>query len=113
MFQSVQLNLDGDGGWGGEREREKKKKKKYEDWKTSQKRVLFVAKSIQLYSEYPIKGALEALGNFKMGGQVIGTVKYADDLVALVRGETALQGMIERLIESGQCYGTAMNAETN
>jgi hypothetical protein len=30
-----------------------------------------------LYSEYLTKGALEGLGYFKIGGQIIHTVKYA------------------------------------
>jgi hypothetical protein len=33
-----------------------------------------------LYSEYLTKEALEGLGDFKIGGQIIHTVKYADDL---------------------------------
>ena len=36
-----------------------------------------------LYSEYLTKEALEGLGDFKTGGQIIHTVKYADDLVLL------------------------------
>jgi hypothetical protein len=56
-----------------------------------------------LHSEGLTKGARAALGDFKMAGQVVGTVQYASDLVVLVREETVLQGMIERLIESGQC----------
>jgi hypothetical protein len=34
-----------------------------------------------LYSEYLTKEALEGLGDFKIGGQIIHTVKFADDLV--------------------------------
>jgi hypothetical protein len=52
-----------------------------------------------LYSEYLTKEALEGFGDFKIGGQVIRTVKYADDLVLLAREEKVLQGMIDRLIE--------------
>jgi hypothetical protein len=37
-----------------------------------------------------------------MGGKVIRTVKYADDLVPLAREEKVLQGMIDRLIERGR-----------
>jgi hypothetical protein len=36
-------------------------------------------------------------------------VKYADDLVLLAREETALQGMVDRLIEIGRRYGMEMN----
>jgi hypothetical protein len=38
-------------------------------------------------------------------------VKYADDLVLLAREETMLQGMIDRLIEIGRCYGMEMNVK--
>ena len=37
------------------------------------------------YSEYRTNEALEGSGNFKIGGQVIHTVKYTDDLVLLVK----------------------------
>jgi hypothetical protein len=38
-----------------------------------------------LSSEYLTKEALERLGDFKIGRQVIRTLKYADDLVLLAR----------------------------
>jgi hypothetical protein len=38
-------------------------------------------------------------------------VKYADDLVLLAREEKVLQGMADRLIEIGRCYGMEMNVE--
>jgi hypothetical protein len=53
--------------------------------------------------------ALEGFGDFKIGGQVIRTVKYADELVLLAREEKVLQGMIDRLIEIGRRYGMEMN----
>jgi hypothetical protein len=34
-----------------------------------------------------------------MGGQVIGTVKYADELVLLAKEQTVLQGVFDSLIE--------------
>jgi hypothetical protein len=40
-----------------------------------------------LYSEYLIKEALEESGDFKIGGQISHTVKYADDLVLLAKKE--------------------------
>jgi hypothetical protein len=40
-----------------------------------------------LYSEYLTKEALEGLRDFKIGGQIIHTVKYADDLVLLAKEE--------------------------
>jgi hypothetical protein len=43
-----------------------------------------------LYSEYLTKEALEVFGDFKIGGQVIRIVKYADDLVLLAREEKVL-----------------------
>jgi hypothetical protein len=38
-----------------------------------------------LYSECLTKEALEGFGDFKMGGQIIHTVKYADELVLLAK----------------------------
>jgi hypothetical protein len=49
-----------------------------------------------LYSKYLTKEALEGFRDYKIGGQVIFTVKYADDLVLLAR-EKVLQGMFNRL----------------
>jgi len=64
-----------------------------------------------LYSEYLTKEALEGLGNFKIGGQIIHTVKYADDLVLLAKEEKVLQDMIDKLTEIGKCYGMEINVE--
>jgi hypothetical protein len=50
-------------------------------------------------------------GDFKIGGQLIRTVKYADDLVLLAREENVLQGMFDRLIEIGRYYGMETNVE--
>jgi len=51
-----------------------------------------------LHSKYLTKGALEGLGDFKIGGQIIHTVKYADDLVLLAKEEKVLQDMMDKLI---------------
>jgi len=48
--------------------------------------------------------ALEGLGNFKIGEQVIHTLKYADDLGLLAREEMVLQGVFDRTIETGRFY---------
>jgi len=58
-----------------------------------------------LYSEYLTKEGLEGFGDFKIGGKIIHTVKYADDLVLLAKEEKVLQDMIDKLIEIGRCYG--------
>jgi hypothetical protein len=58
-----------------------------------------------LYSEYVTQEALEGLGDFKVGGQIISTVRYADDLVLLNTEETILQNMIDKLIEVGREHG--------
>jgi hypothetical protein len=58
-----------------------------------------------LYGEYLIKEAFEGFGDFKIGGQVIRTVKYVDDLVLLAREEKVLQGMVDRLSEIGRRFG--------
>jgi hypothetical protein len=38
-------------------------------------------------------------------------VKYSDDFVLLSKAEAVLQGMTERLIKIGRCYGMEMNVE--
>jgi len=63
------------------------------------------------YNECLTKEALEGSGDFKIGGQIIHTVKYADDLVLLAKEENVLQKMIDKLIEIGGCYGMEMNVE--
>ena len=55
-----------------------------------------------LYSECLTKEALDGLGDFNIGGQSIQTVKYVDDLELMVKEETVLQGMIDKLIETGR-----------
>jgi len=52
-----------------------------------------------LSSEYCTKDALERFGDFRIGGKVICTLKYADDLVLLTKAELVVQGIIDRLIE--------------
>jgi len=64
-----------------------------------------------LYSECLTKEALDGFGDFKIGGQIIHTVKYADELVLLAKEERVLQDMIDKLIEIGGCYGMEMNVE--
>ena len=56
---------------------------------------------------------MEGLGVFTIGGKIIQTVKYADDLVLLAKEERVLQDMIAKLIEIGRCYGMEMNVEKN
>jgi hypothetical protein len=64
-----------------------------------------------LYSECLTKGDLEGCEDFKIWGQIIHTVKYADDLVLLAKEEEVLQDIIYKLIEIGRCYGLEMNVE--
>ena len=66
-----------------------------------------------LYSECLTKETPEEFVDFKTGGQIIHTVKYADDLVLLAKEEKVLQDMIDKLIEIGRCYGMEMNVEKN
>ena len=61
-----------------------------------------------LYSECLTKKALEVSGDFKIGGQIIHTVKYAYDLVLLAKEEKVLQDMIDKLIGIGGWYGMRM-----
>jgi len=64
-----------------------------------------------LYSECLTKKTLEGFEDFKIGGQIVHTVKYADDLVLLAEEEKVPQDMIDKLIEIGRCYGMELNVE--
>ena len=64
-----------------------------------------------MYSECLPKEALDGLGDFNIGVQIIQTVIYADDLVLMAKEETVLQRMIDKLIETGRYYGMEMNVE--
>jgi hypothetical protein len=55
--------------------------------------------------------ALEDFGDLNIGGQIMHTVKYSDELVLLAEEEKVLQDMIDKLIEIGRCYGMEMNVE--
>ena len=46
-----------------------------------------------------------------IGQCIIQTVKYADDFVLMAKEEKVLQGMIDKLIEIGSCYGMEMNVD--
>jgi hypothetical protein len=65
----------------------------------------------KLYSEYVTQEALEGLGDFKVGGQIISTVRYAEDLVLLAKEETILQSTIDKLTEDGREYGMEINVD--
>ena len=64
-----------------------------------------------LYNECLAKEALEGFGDFKIGRQIIHTVKYADELVLLAKEEKVLQDMTDKLIEIGRYRGMEMNVE--
>jgi len=61
-----------------------------------------------LYSVCLTKVALDGLGYFNIGGQIIQTVKYEDDLVLMAKEETVLQDMTDKLVMKGlQQWGGA------
>jgi hypothetical protein len=64
-----------------------------------------------LYTEYVTQEDLEGLGDFKIGGQMNRTVRYADDLVLLAKEETTLQSMTDKLIEVARGYGMEISVE--
>jgi len=64
-----------------------------------------------LYSKCLTKEVLEGFGYFSIRGQIIQTMKYADDLTLMAKEKTALQGMIDNLLEIERCYGMEMNVE--
>jgi len=57
---------------------------------------------LNLCNEYLTKKAFEGFGDFKIVGQVIRNVKYADDIVLLFKEETVLRGVIDGLILDGR-----------
>jgi hypothetical protein len=59
----------------------------------------------------PYKGSSGTVWRLQNRTKVIRTVKYADDVVLLVKEETVLPAMIKRRIETGKCYGMEMNVE--
>jgi hypothetical protein len=65
----------------------------------------------KLYSEYVIQEALECLADFKLGGHMIRTMRYADDFVLLAKEETVIQSMIDKVIEVVRDYGMGINVE--
>jgi hypothetical protein len=73
--------------------------------------MLFVTNSVQLVQLVPYQGSSRWLGDFKNGGKIIQTVKYADDLVLMAKEEKMFQGMIDKLIEIERCYGMERNVE--
>jgi hypothetical protein len=54
---------------------------------------------------------MQVFGDFKIGGQIIHTVKYADDLALLAKEEKVLQDMINKQTEIGRCCGMEMFVE--
>jgi len=64
-----------------------------------------------LYSECLTKEALEGFADFKIGGQIIHSVKCADEFVLLSKEEKVVQNMTDNLTEIGGCYGMKMDVE--
>jgi hypothetical protein len=54
---------------------------------------------------------LDGLGDFNIGGQIMQTVKYADDLVLMAKEEMVLQGLTDKVSEIGRYYGMEINVE--
>jgi len=64
-----------------------------------------IFKSPAVFKSSKQKAWKSLVGHFKIGGQVIRTLKYADDHVILAKKQTVLQGVIDRLIETGKFCG--------
>ena len=67
--------------------------------------MLFVTNSVQLLQRMPYQGSSGWAWDLNIGGQIIQTVKYADDLVLMAKEETVLQGTTDELTENGRCCG--------
>jgi len=62
--------------------------------------------------EYITEETVEGFGNFKIVQQVICATKYSDEFGLLrQKKKNLLQGMTERLMEIGRCYGMEMNED--
>jgi hypothetical protein len=61
------------------------------------------------------KEVLEGSGDFRIGGRVIRSVKYADDLVLvlLAGNERCCRALLTRLMESGRCCVVERNVGKN
>jgi hypothetical protein len=68
---------------------------------------------LNVCSEYLTKEALEGFGDFKIGRQVMCTVKYADNLVLLAKEEVMLRGMVNRPNKIGRHCGMETTVEKN
>jgi hypothetical protein len=64
-----------------------------------------------VYSKCLTKEAVKGCGDFKIGGQILHALKYANELVLLAKEEKVLQDMSDELIEIGRCYGMEINVE--
>jgi hypothetical protein len=65
----------------------------------------------KFYGEYLNKESLEGFGDDKIGGQVIRTLKYAEDFMLLAKEEAVLQSMIKCLNEIGSWCEMEKNEE--
>jgi hypothetical protein len=64
-----------------------------------------------LYSKCLTKESLEGFGDFTIGGQIILTVKYSDELVLLGKEGKVLQDKNDKLTDIGRCDGMEMAVE--
>ena len=62
-----------------------------------------------LYEQPVASETLEGSGDFRIGNQVLGAVKYADDLVVRTTEEPVFQIMIDRPVEIGRYDGIEIN----
>ena len=63
------------------------------------------------YSECLTKVAVEGFGDFKIGGQIIHTLKYIDGLVLKAKEEKVLYDKIVEITEILGWYGMEMNVK--
>jgi hypothetical protein len=64
-----------------------RKQEKYGGGKRSKARTLFVANSIKLIHRVPNQETLEGFENFKLGGKVMRSVKYAEEIVLQLKNK--------------------------
>ena len=58
-----------------------------------------------------LKEASTEVGDFKIGGRIISKVRFADDTAIIDKTQEELQGMVNRLVDTGRKYGMEINID--
>jgi len=73
--------------------------------------MLFVTNSVQIVQRLPYQGSSRWTWRLQHGRENYSNSELCRYLVLMAKEETVQQGMIDKLIEIGSCYGMEMNVE--